>query len=69
MIAPFREPDDGTVLTTQGLRRARRLVAATLLKSSHAEDALNPPLTGWRAGLLMAWTLTAAFAYLRTLFW
>lgn len=61
MITFYKETEDAT--TTEEIRRARRLVASTLLttRPDRADDA--PPVPGWKAWLFAAWVVIATTFY------
>ena len=68
MIAPARTPLSGTDPSRRAVRRARRLVAESLL----ASDERRPPdaarVPAWQAWLAAIWVLTIAAVFGAALF-
>jgi hypothetical protein len=62
VIAFYKEVE--TKAPPAGMRRARRLVASTLLRSAREPRDDAPPMPGWKAWLYCAWVLVAAAYYI-----
>ncbi len=61
MIAPIREAKDPPA--APGLRRARRLVASSLLKRRSYPADEGPAVGPWQAWLFTAWVVATTLAY------
>jgi hypothetical protein len=59
MIAPLRETDSELDANARLLARARRAVAAALLRDSRGQSK-QPQLVTWQAWLFAIWTLIVA---------
>jgi len=60
MIALIKRPKVSA--SSPGICRARRMVAATLLKRGARPDA-SPPVPAWKTWLLTAWVITVGASY------
>ena len=69
MIAPLREQEtSGLAAASRQLRRARRVVARTLLPEADSRESAAPPVPAWQAWLLVAWMAVTAAVYVALLF-
>lgn len=68
MIAPIREPDRWSNVPSEALRRARRIVAETLLPPSRDQQESPPRVPAWKAWLFAAWVLGTSGWFLTHLF-
>jgi hypothetical protein len=60
MIAPARFPSSDTDPSRRALRRARRMVAESLLASPEPAEAEVEPVSAWQAWLATIWLLMIA---------
>ncbi len=63
MIAPLRPVETAPPETETQLRRARRLVARTLLGATADPHDRPPPVAAWVAWLFAGWVVLVAVLY------
>ena len=68
MIAPLREEEPrGLAAASRQLRRARRVVARSLLPETRPQESAAHPVPAWQAWLLAGWMATTAAVYVALL--
>jgi len=68
MIAPLRDEETGGIAAaSRQLRRARRVVARTLLPDVAGREPIARPVPAWQAWLLVTWMTMAAAIYIAML--
>jgi hypothetical protein len=68
MIAPLRDQETGGLAAaSRQLRRARRVVARTLLPVADGREPAARPVPAWQAWLLVAWMAATAGIYVALL--
>jgi hypothetical protein len=68
MIAPARFPSSDTDRPRRAIRRARRLVAQSLLASPEPAEERVSPVPVWQAWLVAIWMLMVAGVFLAAMF-
>ena len=66
MIAFYRQTDGPT--STTAVRRARRLVASSLLEQESHPACSTPPVATWKAWLFAAWVVVVTGFYFAHMF-
>ncbi|MHC4179242.1 MAG: hypothetical protein ACYSWU_17150 [Planctomycetota bacterium] len=61
MIAPIQSPEASA--PSPGIRRARHLVASTLLRPRSRPPDSGPSVPAWRAWLFTIWVVVISAAY------
>lgn len=71
MIAPIRQSDPDSSAARQRMRRARQVVASTLLQTRRKPVVQAPPIAAWQGWLFAAWVLVVVVAYFGSMlhFW
>lgn len=67
MIAPLRQTEPETNDRRQRLRRARQVVASTLLGARRISVCPAPAVPAWQAWLFAAWVVGVVAAYLSSM--
>lgn len=68
MIAPLRDEETGGIAAaSRQLRRARRVVARTLLLEAGGREPVARPVPAWQAWLLVTWMMVTAGIYVAML--